>query len=161
MKISDSMRSEYPKLSKWIDVNLIMVLCKPLVFSAFKRYSELSDKDARNVLATDFGPVLHSMFFIENHDGEPGIKNGRSVYKSAGYPVDWIFLAKIICAKFENSENDARDNRMHILLESTILHEMVHWGDTLDGRRQRQHEEGKMFELHAYGHQINRYWRAT
>ncbi len=46
---------------------------------------------------------------------------------------------------------------MHLLIESTLLHEMVHWGDYKDGVDQSG-EEGKKFEKAAYGKDINRYW---
>jgi hypothetical protein len=46
---------------------------------------------------------------------------------------------------------------MHLLVESTLLHEMVHWGDWKDGVDQPD-EEGKEFEKAAYGKDIDRYW---
>ena len=66
-----------------------------------------------------------------------------------------VYLAKSICEKFEKS--DAKNTNMHILIESTLLHEMVHWGDWKDGIDQVG-EEGAMFEKAAYGKNIDRYW---
>lgn len=66
-----------------------------------------------------------------------------------------IYLAKDICEKFEAS--DFADPKMHKLVESTILHEMVHWGDWKDGKDQAG-EEGKAFEITAYGKDISIYW---
>lgn len=43
------------------------------------------------------------------------------------------------------------------LMEATILHEMVHWGDHMDGKDQKP-EEGNEFEKKAYGKIIGKYW---
>jgi len=59
---------------------------------------------------------------------------------------------------------DFNDTRMHMLLESTIIHEMTHWGDLkADGKQQldakgRLVEEGIKFEVEAYGRDLDPYW---
>jgi hypothetical protein len=78
--------------------------------------------------------------------------NGK--FSGSRFP-DRVYLAKSICDKFEKT--DSNNSKMHILVESTLLHEMVHWGDWKDGIDQAG-EEGKMFEHAAYGRDINRYW---
>ena len=156
MRISSQMKGTYPKLSKWILVNIPKVIHKSKVFYAFMKYSEQNHAKTIQILTRNTLPVLHYWNF-------PGDKNGTSVRKGHR---NLVFLAKSICDKFETSEKSAKDPRMHLLLESTILHEMVHWGDTLDGKRQRQHEEGKEFEKEAYGRRgkngkkkgVDRYW---
>lgn len=67
-----------------------------------------------------------------------------------------VYLTKTVCDKFENS--DSNNVLMHLLIESTLLHEMVHWGDHKDGVDQALIEEGKEFEKEAYGRDIERYW---
>ena len=46
---------------------------------------------------------------------------------------------------------------MHLLVESSLLHEMVHWGDWADGKVAGL-EAGKAFERAAYGKDVRRYW---
>ena len=70
---------------------------------------------------------------------------------------DRVYLAKSICDRFKDNPSERSDARMEILLESTLLHELVHWGDNKDGRDQTG-EEGKAFEIAAYGRDITRYW---
>jgi hypothetical protein len=149
MRISNQMKGTYPKLSKWILVNIPNVINKSKVFYAFMKYSEQNHAKIIEILTRDTLPVLHYWYFPGDN------KNGTSVKKGHR---NLVFLAKSICDKFETSGKSAKDPRMHLLLESTILHEMVHWGDTLDGKRQRQHEEGKEFEREAYGKDVGRYW---
>ena len=69
---------------------------------------------------------------------------------------DEISIAKEVVERFEI---DFGLEKAQLLVESTVLHELVHWGDNLDGRDQRG-EEGKDFEKAAYGRDISRYWRS-
>lgn len=144
MRVSTGFRSSYPKLTVWIETNLSKVKAKPKVWAAFVKYSELNSAKAFLALTPGQDPEIH-------YDVMPRA-NGR--FSGARFP-NRIYLAKSICDKFEKS--DFKNLNMHILVESTILHEMVHWGDWKDGIDQAG-EEGKMFERAAYGRDINRYW---
>ena len=144
MKIDTAFQKQYPKLAAWIEVNLPKVKSKPKVWNAFLKYSELTSSQASTALTKGFNPEIHFRIM-------PG-SNG--VFHGAKFP-NRVFLAKSICYKFETG--DMKNPNMHILIESTLLHEMVHWGDWKDGKDQAG-EEGKAFEKAAYGKDINRYW---
>ena len=83
--------------------------------------------------------------------------NGRVNKKK---PND-TYIDDTIINKFEKYYNSSADaavrHKAELLVESTILHEMVHWGDHKDGVDQ-DGEEGKAFERAAYGKDIKRYW---
>lgn len=144
MKIDPTFKSAYPKTSKWIEKNMPTVSSKPKVWKAFVKYSELKSAAATLALTPGKLPEIH----FEHMPGS----NGR--FKGSKFP-DRIFLAKEICDKFEKS--DSTNPKMHLLVESTLLHEMVHWGDWKDSKDQAG-EEGKAFEKAAYGKDIGRYW---
>ncbi len=144
MKIDTAFQKQYPKLASWIEANLPKVKTKPKVWSAFLKYSELTCTQATTALTKGFDPEIHFRVM-------PG-SNGQ--FQGVKFP-NRVFLAKSICDKFESS--DMKNPNMHILIESTLLHEMVHWGDWKDGKDQAG-EEGKTFEKAAYGKDINRYW---
>ncbi|MFQ5652225.1 MAG: hypothetical protein ACE5IY_20030 [bacterium] len=144
MKISAHFKKKYPKLSKWIVTELPKVKNKPKVWKAFQKYSELTAAQALSAVGSGSFPILHASVM-------PG-SNGR--FAGSTFPKN-IYLAEAICRKFEKS--DSKNAKMHILVESTILHEMVHWGDWKDGKDQPG-EEGKQFEKAAYGKDIDRYW---
>jgi len=143
MKISSDFRSAYPKLSAWIELNLPKVKTKTKVWAAFIKYSELNPAKALLAITPGQLPEIH-------FDLMPRA-NGK--FSGSRFP-DRVYLAKSICDKFEKT--DSNNSKMHILVESTLLHEMVHWGDWKDGIDQAG-EEGKMFEHAAYGRDINRY----
>jgi hypothetical protein len=136
----------YPKLAVWIVKNIPKAATKPKVLTAFMKYSE------QGAFLTWISLTPGTSPFI-SFRAMPGA-NGEF---DGDVSPNTVYLAKEICEKFENSPTDAADPRMHLLLESTILHEMVHWGDWKDGVDQPP-EEGKEFEKEAYGADVDRYW---
>ena len=145
MKISKDMRKNYPKLSQWIETNLPKVICKKRVWNAFLKYCELSTIRAIIAITPGFFSPEIRYAIMPNANGE---------FRGSTQP-DRIFLAKAICERFEKSDSNKKS--MHLLVESTLLHEMVHWGDWKDGKDQAG-EEGKAFEQAAYGKDVGRYW---
>lgn len=146
MKISAGFQKQYPCLAKWICDNLPKVTNNAKVFKAFQKYAELSKLNATQCLTAGTDPTID---FRHMPDANGEFEGGKF--------ANTVFLAKTICDKFETSAKDAKDKRMHLLVESTLLHEMVHWGDWKDGVDQAG-EEGKAFEKAAYGKDIDRYW---
>jgi len=146
MIVSAGFIKTYPKLAMWICNELPRVNKKPKVLKAFQRYAELSD--AASLLAINHGhPPEVDWRHIPTANGE---------FIGKKWP-DTVFIAKTICDRFEGSDADRRDPRMHLLVESTLLHEIVHWGDWADGKV-AGFEAGKAFEREAYGGDVRRYW---
>jgi len=106
----------------------------------------LSEKVAERALRHGNPPVIEFRYIPT--------ANGEFIGKK--YP-DTVFIAMDICDRFQRSEADAKDPRMHLLVESTLLHEIVHWGDWTNGKV-ASFEAGKAFEKAAYGKDIRRYW---
>lgn len=146
MIISPNMKKTYPTLSTWINDNLPKVRKKVKVFTAFIKYSEQSKLKSNEALTKGNQPTI-DFRVMPDANGE---------FEGGKFP-NTVFLAKQICEKFEKNAADQKNAKMHILLESTLLHEMVHWGDWKDGVDQAG-EEGKAFEIAAYGKDIDRYW---
>ena len=144
MLYSSKVRSSYPKLVSFVAGEMSQIpFKKPRVWRAFLKYSELSAREAMSVLTQCRQPTLDSMEM-------PG-SNGR--FKGATHP-NTVFLAEAVAQRFER---DHALEKAKTLVESTILHELVHWGDWKDGEDQ-EGEEGKAFEREAYGKDISRYW---
>lgn len=146
MRVTATFRTNFPLLAAWLTTNIPRVRRNPRVFRAFCRYAELNRRSAVEALNVGSNPDICFRHM-------PGA-NGE--FEGATHP-NTVFLAREICLRFENNAADRRDPRMHRLLESTVLHEMVHWGDWQDGVDQAG-EEGKAFERAAYGRDIDRYW---
>lgn len=145
MLISARMQRKYPKLSKWLWDNICLVQNKPKVLNAFIKYSELGSVGAASILGKCSKPVIDFK-----------VMDDYGLFMRNKFP-DTVFISKKLCRKFEKSEVDAKNPKMHQLIEATILHEMVHWGDHQDGKDQLG-EEGEAFEREAYGKVIFQYW---
>ena len=146
MKIAAALMGNYPGVAMWICNNLPKARNKPKIFNSFKKYASLTDQEAIRAI---------------NHGSEPEIDyrhmpTANGEFWGAKYP-NTVFISKDICDRFKRSVVDANDPRMHVLLEATLLHEMVHWGDWMDGKVTAG-ELGKTFEKEAYGRDIRRYW---
>ena len=147
MIVSAGFVKNYPRLAAWICDNLPKVKQKAKVLKAFQKYAESDEKVAHRALEHGNPPTIDFRYM--------GASNGQ--YLPQKYP-EMVFIAVAICKKFEESETDATDPRMHLLLESTLLHEMVHWGDWKKDGKESPFEAGKEFEKEAYGKDIGRYW---
>ncbi len=148
MIVSQRLVRMYPGVALWICDNLPKVRNKPKVFKAFQRYAKLNERVAERSL---------------KHGPPPEIDYRRIVGASGEFlPSKWantVFVSEAICERFTNSESDARDPRMHRLLEATLLHEIVHWGDWLEDKEHEPGiEQGAAFEKEAYGAVTERYW---
>lgn len=146
MLVSPTMILHYPRTSAWIITNIPLVVFNARVRRAFMEYAELN-------LVQAYVALQHGSLPLIMYKEMPG-SNGQF---SGSRSPNTVFLAKAICERYENNAADRSDPRMHRLLESTILHEMVHWGDWKDGH-DHPLEEGKEFEKAAYGADVNRYW---
>ncbi|MBB4284567.1 hypothetical protein [Roseospira goensis] len=140
--ILNALSPGYPKLKEFVSRQLYArATTNRRTWAAFLKYSELSDAKARAALTDGTLPRLK----IEQMPGA----NGR--FRGSTDP-DAIELAKAVADTFEHN---ATDPDWQLLVESTILHELVHWGDWKDGKDQPG-EEGKAFERAAYGRDVNR-----
>lgn len=132
----------YPQLTNWVKNALPAVQKKKRVWDAFLNYSELGKNDAIDALSWGSDPLL----FIKIIPGANGEFNPTLPRR--------IALARDIARRFEK---DYALLEAHRLVESTVLHEIVHWGDHRDGHDQCG-EEGIFFEIAAYGENVHRYW---
>ena len=146
MIVSSGLVKRYPALAVWICDNLPGVKKKPKVFKAFQKYAELDEKVAERALRHGNPPQIEFRYMPT--------ANGEFIGKK--YPGT-VFIAMDICERFQASRADAEDPRMHLLVEATLLHEIVHWGDWQDGKV-TAFEAGKAFEKEAYGRDVRRYW---
>jgi hypothetical protein len=143
----------FPKLDKFLKNEFCpRVVKNKVVWKAFKEHSKLDNVQAKT--AVEFGKSEPLLVV----DELPG--NGR--YKKS--KPDTIFLDLDIAIAFED-----HPQRLKRVVESTVLHEMVHWGRHHDGDPKTKSgkyngtkagkfkgvEAGKKFECSAYGGDIS------
>lgn len=136
-------QAKYPNFTRWISIEIPNAMRKPKVWDAFIKWGQFKNiyNARRAVLGWDDSPFLR---ISDLPDGENGLFDPERPHE--------IVLATDIVELFEATP-DRED--LKLFMESTILHLLTHWGDNLDGKIQPV-EVGKMFEIEAYGKDIQR-----
>jgi hypothetical protein len=137
--------SRYPALLHIINNGL---WCIPFqrrrCLQAFLRWSEMKEEKARIALMPHFGPRL----VIRTNMSGYGLYTG----------LDFIAINIRFAEQFEGAMRvDKLRYRARILMESKLLHEMVHWGYTetfLQLEPELFGDRGWKFEVDAYGWEV-------
>ena len=134
-------------------------------FSAFKQFGQFSDEKAREALQPGSGPELcvsqlPAGTYGQYRSGDEIHINEVIVSQHANIINTWLNASALRLGR--ESQWLALVRKATLIVESIILHEMVHWGDiTADGLssdreaiQQGWKDLGHMFVHHAYGHQF-------
>ncbi|MGO4450482.1 hypothetical protein AB4Y96_16290 [Phyllobacterium sp. TAF24] len=147
MKLSSRMIKDYPNVSKWISENIPKTKYNAKIFKAFMRHAELSEAAANSALTLGSLPTIDCRIMVPT-------RGQRAVGRPAGGQFDHrfkdtVFIAMSVCDSLEKSGMYKDTETMRLLIERTVLHEMVHWGDFKDGKS-LPGEAGEEFEKEAY-----------
>ena len=130
----------YPELRRFVTDSLSRLpQFNPKVFAAFVRFSQLDEASARRALLPTSGPRL--------------IVRANNVRGYARYEqLDYIAIRDVFADEYEAAAMVHVAN-VNLLMESKLLHEMVHWGYTQRHHRAdpKKPELGWQFEDAAYG----------
>jgi RHS repeat-associated protein len=129
----------------------------------FKEYSQLSDTQIKDMLTPGKGPKVNVVDLSKNNaNGATPIEGKKAADGSiAVRPKGEILLDAAIVSRFEKQEGNRLDRAgSRLLIESTLFHEVTHYGDALDGKMDKTNstkEGGKLFEKAAYGEDVDRH----
>ena len=138
----------YPNLSNFLRVELPKVISDKKKWPAFLKYSEFQGR-----YFGKFWAVLSLSWGADPNIKVEPLTNAFGEYRP-GRGDDIIYIDTDWAKRFEKDFAKAEAKQ---LMEATILHEMVHWGDDQDGKDQAG-DEGEDFERAAYGKVIGKYW---
>lgn len=140
----------FPELISWIKKKLPLIENeKPYLWGRFCGYSYLSYPTAIDAIS---GGIRSPYLIIENLTRDGAQRNGLFDERQ---PTE-IKLDQSIAKYFEH---DFNSTDAQLLVESTLLHELVHWGEfRSQGKIMKGREHGVDFEVAAYGKNIDRYW---
>ncbi len=148
--------SFYPYLAQFVKNHICKLpQKKPQVFAKFMDFGQLTPAAAKRALTWDMLPVLKVTPL------RPGL---YGIY-DPGKAREVVFVNTTIALQFEsfNSQGPAGGIQglpgeldhiivdAHLLVESKILHEMVHWGDFTADDQHHSFEAGRAFEKKVYG----------
>ena len=166
-EIDEATRKKYPKLDSYLKNIASEYASKPAEFKkVFKAYSQLSDKQILEILTYGKGPKI--IVEVPSHPdiyGETPFKykmdrDGKLVTDVNGNPLvedkGVISIAKDIVDAFEEKKpikNYINEASKKLIIEVTLFHEAVHYGDYQDGYvdEDRPNENGKIVSISELG----------
>ena len=145
MKMSNSDVTQYPKFAKYVRYSLPKVVEVKSIAAAFAKYGQIDRATLKRALAWGNQPTI----VIKELVGAVGEFD-------ASVAPDVINIHTGIVDEFEGGGGTRKTkwNKDVYLVGVTVLHEMVHWADNLDGI-DFPDEEGEQFEKDVYGMVIN------
>jgi murein DD-endopeptidase MepM/ murein hydrolase activator NlpD len=148
-RMRKKLKDKYPRLAGFVPKALTRCHQDERKTSLFIKYSQLKPAATEKALARfDTNPWINIRDIGLGPLGTPALGKFDTDFKNT------IFLAEDVALQFEVdfSMPEAQE-----LIEATILHEMVHWGDFFDDSLQAG-DPGAMFEVDAYGKRHKRWF---
>lgn len=139
MTLSGTDQARFPKSTRYLKHELPKVIDIPVIVSAMRTTGQLNKTQFRNALKWGTNPVIRVV---------PGLDACGSFTPTPGNNT--IEIRESIFTDFEAGRGYLRARAGNVpALGVNVLHEMVHWGDNLDGV-DRPGEEGDEFEMLVY-----------
>jgi hypothetical protein len=135
----------YPKFTKYVRYSLPCVVDVPSIVAGFAKYGQINRTTLKRALTWGNKPTI----VIQELTGAIGLFN-------ADVDPDVINIHTRIVEEFEDGHGFRKNKwgKNVYLVGVTLLHELIHWADNLDGI-DFPDEEGEQFEKDVYGMVIN------
>ena len=127
MRLDRSLK-RFKRLAEWIRVELPRIENDGKKWKAFLHYGQFTPGAARKALRVDGSNPTLDVAMLPHYGEFYRKRKERNRHK--------IHLNREMCRKFNRIPPDHRDFDFELLMEATILHEIVHWGDARDGHEQ-------------------------
>lgn len=139
--MSNASTLAYPKFARYVTKSLPEVVNVKSIVAAFARYGQID----RATLKRALGPGTQPRLVIGEFSDAIGLFD-------ASVDANVINIHKRIVKEFEDGHGlrKTKWNRNVYLVGVTVLHELIHWADNIDGT-DFDDEEGEQFEKDVYG----------
>lgn len=137
---------KYPKLHQYIRDQVPKLASVSIFINNLRIYSSLTSTQSHQALAWGNDPLV--------------VVSDRYGFSANGFfdpaTPDKIYLSRFRADHFERGDPGAFDinikTKKVYVVGTTILHELCHWGNHLNGVSYSGTEAGKNFEIAVYGH---------
>jgi len=145
MKMTNQDQVTYPKFTQYVRYALPKVVDDKYIVAAFQKYGQIDRATLKRALEWGNEPRITITALV----GAVGLFNGA-------VDANEINIHDGIVQEFEGGHGlrKTKYNKKVYLVGVTLLHELVHWADNIDGT-DFPDEEGEMFEKDVYGQIIN------
>ena len=145
MIMARSDQTTFPKFTKYVRFSLPTVVDVRSIVAAFAKYGQIDRATLKRALAWGNEPHVT----VKEFAGAIGLFD-------ASVDPNEINIHTRIVREFEDGHGlrKTKWNKNVFLVGVTLLHELVHWADNLDGV-DFPDEEGEQFETDVYGMVIN------
>jgi hypothetical protein len=152
MKLSADNQTNFPKLTHYLRHDFPLLIGNAIITSNLRRFGSMSLSQARSALMWDTDPLV---VITDLDNGQCGVPNAFGCTSDATH----IEIDDDLVAEFEQNANAnlrlTAFGRHVFLTGVTILHEMCHWGNFLNGVAENDGDAGDKFENAVYGGTVN------
>jgi hypothetical protein len=148
MKLSDDDQTNFPKLTYYLRHDFPLQIGNSVITSNLRKFGSLSLSQARSALLWDTDPLV-TITDLDN--GQCGVPSAFGCTRDTTH-------IEIDDDTVNEFENDANANLRltafgrHVFLAGvTLLHEMCHWGNRVNGVAETDGDAGDKFETAVYG----------
>jgi hypothetical protein len=148
MKLSADDQANFPKLTHYMKHDFPLLIGNGIITSNLRKFGSMSLSQARSALLWDTNPLV---VITDLDNGQCGIPSAFGCTSDATH----IEIDDDVVTEFE--ENANANLRLtafgrHVFLAGvTLLHEMCHWGNFLNGVAETDGDAGEKFEKAVYG----------
>lgn len=150
MRLSAANRRTYPKLYRYIRTQIPRLRNVRAIIRGLKTYGNLTEVEVRAALAWNSGPVV---VVTSLSAGQCGVPVANGCFSSAR--PNELQIARFRVLQLENSNASRYDRtssgRQILIIGTTLLHELCHFGNRKHGKVYTGGEAGVDFETALYG----------
>ena len=141
MQLKSTDVKKFSKFAEYVSVAIPGLTKNSAIVKAIQNYSTAKRQVIRNALLWGKGPIIKIVPGLKPYgEFSPGIKSNE------------IRIQEAIVKEFESGKGLRKTARGKLvyMVGATLLHELTHWSDDLDGKDYAG-EEGESFEKAVYG----------
>jgi Metallopeptidase toxin 3 len=152
MKLSADDQTNFPKLTHYMRHDFPLLIGNGVITSNLRKFGSMSLAQARSALLWDTDPLV---VITDLDGGQCGVPAAFGCTRDTTH----IEIDDDVVAEFESNANAnlrlTAFGRHVFLTGVTLLHEMCHWGNRVNGVTETDGDAGEKFENAVYGGTID------
>jgi hypothetical protein len=152
MKLTADDQTNFPNLTHYLRHDFPLLIGNAVITAGLRRFGSMNSAQARSALMWDTDPLV---VITDLDNGQCGVPSAVGCTRDTTH----IEIDDDVVAEFEKNANDnlrLTGFGRHVFLTGvTLLHEMCHWGNRVNGTVETDGDAGEKFENAVYGKVVN------